>query len=110
MKITLCGAAGTVTGSGYLVETGDATVLVDFGMFQGHRVTDRQNRDLRPVEPEKLDAVLLTHAHLDHTGRTVGDPTPFSSAPATCVSPRPREPLWGERIRQTPPPGGRRGL
>jgi len=69
MKITLCGAAGTVTGSGYLVETGDATVLVDFGMFQGHRATDAQNLDLRPVEPEKLDAVLLTHAHLDHTGR-----------------------------------------
>jgi len=69
MKITLCGAAGTVTGSGYLVETGDATVLVEFGMFQGHRITDKHNRDLGPVEPENLDAVLLTHAHLDHTGR-----------------------------------------
>jgi metallo-beta-lactamase family protein len=69
MRITLCGAAGTVTGSGYLVETPDATVLVDFGMFQGHRVTDAQNRDMGPVDPRKLDAVLLTHAHLDHTGR-----------------------------------------
>jgi metallo-beta-lactamase family protein len=69
MRISLCGAAGTVTGSGYLVETGEATVLVDFGMFQGRRATDGHNRDLRPVEPEKLDAVLLTHAHLDHTGR-----------------------------------------
>ncbi|MHC4940501.1 MAG: MBL fold metallo-hydrolase RNA specificity domain-containing protein [Planctomycetota bacterium] len=69
MRITLCGAAGTVTGSGYLVETGEATVLVDFGMFQGHRITDTHNRDLRPVDPRKLDAVLLTHAHLDHTGR-----------------------------------------
>ncbi len=49
MRITLCGAAGTVTGSGYLVETGETAVLVDFGMFQGRRATDAHNRDLRPT-------------------------------------------------------------
>jgi len=69
MRITLCGAAGEVTGSGYLVETNHARVLVDFGMFQGHRGTDAKNRRLQPVNPKKLDAVVLTHAHLDHTGR-----------------------------------------
>ncbi len=69
MRITLCGAAGEVTGSGYLVETSRARVLVDFGMFQGRRATDGKNRDLGPVDPRELDAVVLTHAHLDHTGR-----------------------------------------
>jgi metallo-beta-lactamase family protein len=69
MRITLCGAAGEVTGSGYLVELDRARVLVDFGMFQGRRATDGKNRDLGPVDPQRLDAVVLTHAHLDHTGR-----------------------------------------
>jgi len=69
MRITLCGAAGEVTGSGYLVETKRARVLVDFGMFQGRRATDAKNRDLKPVDPKALDTVVVTHAHLDHTGR-----------------------------------------
>src|SRR4051812_40051282 len=64
MRITLCGAAGEVTGSGYLVETARARVLVDFGLFQGRGATDATNRDLGPVEPKRLDAVVLTHAHL----------------------------------------------
>jgi metallo-beta-lactamase family protein len=69
MRITLCGAAGEVTGSGYLVETDRARVLVDFGMFQGRRATDGKNRDLGSVDPRTLHAAVLTHAHLDHTGR-----------------------------------------
>lgn len=69
MRISLCGAAGEVTGSGYLVETKAARVLVDFGMFQGRDATFERNRDLGPVRPDRLDAVVLTHAHLDHCGR-----------------------------------------
>lgn len=69
MKITLHGAAGEVTGSTYLVETGRARVLVDFGMFQGGRKTEAKNVLPSGLEPKRLDAVLLTHAHLDHCGR-----------------------------------------
>src|SRR5262245_11736496 len=69
MRITFLGAAGEVTGSGYLVETESARVLVDFGMFQGRDATDRKNRELGPLKPGRLDAIVLTHAHLDHCGR-----------------------------------------
>src|ERR1044071_431324 len=69
MKITLVGAAGgEVTGSCYIVETKQARILVDCGQFQGGRKSEDLNRP--PIEPNRLPAaVLLTHAHLDHTGR-----------------------------------------
>jgi metallo-beta-lactamase family protein len=69
MKITLHGAAGEVTGSAYLVETDRARVLIDFGMFQGGARTEAKNVLSSGLEPTHLDAVLLTHAHLDHSGR-----------------------------------------
>ena len=70
MKVTLHGAAGgDVTGSAYLVETQQARLLVDFGLFQGVAKSEQRNRVPRDLNPRKLDAVLLTHAHLDHTGR-----------------------------------------
>ncbi len=69
MKITLHGAAGEVTGSAYLLETDRARVLVDFGMFQGGRNTEAKNVLPAGLDPRRLDAVLLTHAHLDHCGR-----------------------------------------
>lgn len=69
MRISLCGAAGEVTGSGYLIETNRTRVLVDFGLFQGEGARRGRNHDLGPVRPESLDAVVLTHAHLDHSGR-----------------------------------------
>ena len=69
MKITLHGAAGEVTGSSYLVETDRARVLVDFGLFQGGGNTQARNVLPSGLDPERLDTVLLTHAHLDHCGR-----------------------------------------
>jgi metallo-beta-lactamase family protein len=70
MKIKLVGASGgEVTGSSYVVRTNRATILVDAGMFQGGRQSEAKNRLPAGVRPDEIDAVLLTHAHLDHTGR-----------------------------------------
>lgn len=69
MKIHIAGAAGgEVTGSAYYVQTDKACVLVDCGQFQGTRKSETLNR-WKPPSRIKLDAVLITHAHLDHTGR-----------------------------------------
>ncbi len=68
LRLTFLGAAGNVTGSCYLVETGAARVLVDCGLFQERDLKGR-NWDAFPVPAASVDAVLLTHAHLDHTGR-----------------------------------------
>jgi metallo-beta-lactamase family protein len=69
MKITFLGAAGEVTGSAYLLETDQANVLVDFGSFQGGIY--REERNILPpgLDVAQLDAVVVTHAHLDHVGR-----------------------------------------
>lgn len=69
MKITLYGAASGVTGSAYHVQTADAGILIDCGMFQGDREADELNRSAPPVDFRQLDAIVLTHAHLDHCGR-----------------------------------------
>lgn len=62
------GAADTVTGSRYLIETGSTRVLVDCGLFQGLKVLRERNRAPFPVPPASIDAVVITHAHLDHSG------------------------------------------
>lgn len=70
VKIKVVGAAGgEVTGSAYLVETANAKVMIDAGMFQGGKATEEKNRLPEGADPRSLDALLLTHAHLDHTGR-----------------------------------------
>lgn len=67
-RLTFLGAAGTVTGSRYLLEAGSSRVLVDCGLFQGYKALRLRNRAPFPVEPGSIDAVILTHAHLDHSG------------------------------------------
>lgn len=62
------GATGTVTGSRYLIEVEGNRILVDCGLFQGYKQLRLRNRLPFPVSPASIDAVLLTHAHLDHSG------------------------------------------
>jgi metallo-beta-lactamase family protein len=70
MKLKVFGAAGgEVTGSAYLVRTDKSEVLVDAGMFQGGKASEIKNKLPKGSTPDKIDAVLLTHGHLDHTGR-----------------------------------------
>jgi metallo-beta-lactamase family protein len=68
MELTFLGGARTVTGSRHLVDTGRAKVLIDCGMFQGGPDETMRNRVPLGVDPGTLDAVVLTHAHLDHCG------------------------------------------
>jgi metallo-beta-lactamase family protein len=67
-KMTFLGAAQTVTGSKYLVEANGKKLLVDCGLFEGSRELKQRNWDRLPVDPASIDWVLLTHAHIDHTG------------------------------------------
>jgi len=67
-RLSVLGAAGTVTGSKYLIEHRGLRVLVDCGLFQGLKSLRLMNWAAPPVDPRSLDAVLLTHAHLDHSG------------------------------------------
>ncbi len=68
MRLTFLGAAGTVTGSKYLVESGKHRILVDCGLFQGLKQQRLRNWKPFPIPPSSIDAVILTHAHLDHSG------------------------------------------
>jgi metallo-beta-lactamase family protein len=67
-KLTFLGAAGTVTGSKYLVEANRKRLLVDCGIFQGSNELSDRNYQPLSIDPKNIDFVVLTHAHLDHTG------------------------------------------
>ncbi len=69
MDIQFLGAAGGVTGSCYLIRCAGRRVLLDCGLFQGARQTEAQNRAPFRFDPRRIDAVVLSHAHLDHSGR-----------------------------------------
>ena len=68
MKITFLGGAETVTGSKFLLETEKSSVLIDCGLFQGYKWLRERNWQSLPLDIASLDAVILTHAHLDHSG------------------------------------------
>ncbi len=87
-SLRFLGAAGTVTGSKYLAEHDGRRILVDCGLFQGLKELRLRNWEPSPVDPRSIDAVVLTHAHIDHTGslpRLVksGFKGPIFSTPAT---------------------------
>ncbi len=67
-KISFYGGTGTVTGSKYLLQSNGRKVLVDCGLFQGLRELRERNWQALPFDPKEVDAVLITHAHIDHTG------------------------------------------
>ena len=68
MKLGFFGAADTVTGSRHFVELADRRVLLDCGLFQGFKTFRERNWQPFPAPPAELDAVVLSHAHLDHSG------------------------------------------
>ncbi len=69
MELQFCGAAREVTGSCHLLKAQGKKILLDCGMFQGGKYADKKNWDDFPFEPAEIDAVLISHAHLDHVGR-----------------------------------------
>jgi metallo-beta-lactamase family protein len=90
MQIQFLGATGTVTGSKYLIEHGGRRLLVDCGLFQGLKQLRLRNWDHFPVPPASIDAVVLTHAHLDHSGFvprlvTLGFKGPVHATPGTAA-------------------------
>lgn len=68
MKITFCGAAGTTTGSKHLIEVNGTRILLDCGLYQGRRKEAMERNSDFPFDPEKIDCVVLSHAHIDHSG------------------------------------------
>lgn len=89
MKLQFLGATGTVTGSKYLVEFSDRKILVDCGLYQGIKQYRQMNWKDLPVKPGDLDAIVLTHAHLDHSGYLPllvrkGFTGPVYATPGTC--------------------------
>ncbi|WP_059413156.1 MBL fold metallo-hydrolase RNA specificity domain-containing protein [Cupriavidus basilensis] len=68
MQLQFLGATDTVTGSRYVLDTGHSRVMVDCGLFQGYKALRLRNWEPLPVDPARLDAVVLTHAHIDHSG------------------------------------------
>jgi len=89
MFLQVCGAAREVTGSNYLVQVGDCRFLVDCGMHQGGQREEALNFAPFPYDPREIDFVVLTHAHIDHSGRLprlvkAGFSGPIYATPATC--------------------------
>ncbi len=69
IELEFCGATGEVTGSLYVIRTAEHSVLLECGLIQGGRAAEERNRDPFPLPIEDIDAVILSHAHIDHSGR-----------------------------------------
>lgn len=87
-RLTFHGAAGEVTGSMHLLEAAGARILLDAGLFQGRRAESAQKNRALPVDARRLDAIIVSHAHIDHTGRlpllvAEGFHGPIYATPAT---------------------------
>ena len=80
----LGGAGGTVTGSKHLLENGTSRVLLDCGLFQGLKELRQRNWAPPPVDPPTLGAVILSHAHIDHSGYLPGSAATGSPARSTA--------------------------
>jgi ribonuclease BN (tRNA processing enzyme) len=110
--LTFYGAKAGVTGSAYLLETATARVLLECGLLQGGREEEKANAKPFPFAIESLDAVVLSHAHLDHSGRppmpaitsssprqaTSGNGPGSTSCTATRKRKRPCRPVSGKRV------------
>lgn len=88
-KLTFLGAAGVVSGSRHLVDAAGSRVLIDCGLFQGEKELREKNWDRFPVRPDSIDAVVLTHGHIDHSGylprlAREGFAGPIYTSPATA--------------------------
>jgi metallo-beta-lactamase family protein len=89
VRVSFFGASGEVTGSCYHVDTGRSQILIDFGLHQGGNDADVRNQRQLPFRLDSLEAVVLTHAHIDHIGRLPllcrqGFRKPIFGTPATC--------------------------
>lgn len=69
LQVQFLGAAGEVTGSCHLVQVGEKRILIDCGLIQGSHKDENRNREPFPFDPKTIDAVVLSHAHIDHSGR-----------------------------------------
>ena len=92
-QVTFLGACGTVTGSCTLLELGGTRLLVDCGLYQGDEELEQRNWRPFPFRPQDIDAVVLTHAHLDHTGLLPRLAAQGYGGPVYCT--RPTRPLAG---------------
>ena len=89
MKITFLGATKTVTGSNFLLEAAGKKILIDCGMYQGKALEERENYEEFQYNVHDIDFMLLTHAHIDHSGRipklyVEGYNKPIIATKATC--------------------------
>ena len=92
VSVKFLGATGTVTGSRFLLNIGEFRVLFDCGLFQGLKELRQRNWEEFPVDPATIDAVVISHAHIDHTGYLPKLVKEGFSGPIYCT--KPTADLW----------------